>query len=48
MPYTGYVLVSSLVQSDELTADERATVDNYLVDMPRYTDNVWPWSRGAT
>lgn len=39
VPYTGYVLVSSLVQSDELTADERATVDNYLVDMPRYTDN---------
>lgn len=39
VPYTGYVLVSSIVQSDELTPEECATVDNYLAAMPRYTDN---------
>lgn len=39
VPYTGYVLVSSLVQPDGLTVEERATVDDYLAAMPRYTDN---------
>lgn len=39
VPYTSYVLVSSIVQSDELTPEECATVDNYLAAMPRYTDN---------
>ena len=39
VPYTGYVLVSSIVQSDELSESELSTVANYLDGIPRYTDN---------
>lgn len=39
VPYTGYVLVSSLLQSDELTAEERESIAAFLADSPQYTDN---------
>ncbi len=39
LPYTGYVLVSSLLQSDGLSDAERSEVDKFLDESPRYADN---------
>ncbi len=41
VPYTVYACVSSFAQTDELSDRERQEIENYLADMPRYTDNSY-------
>ncbi len=39
VPYTGYVLISSLLESDELSPEEKESIRLFLDETPRYTDN---------